>query len=231
MKSGALALDRMERILTSLRCFLSASALMLLLTAGAAAQDRPAPSAPAPVDPRLLDLAKPGPAGDMALGAKTAPVTVIEYASMTCTHCAHFATTTFPELKKRYIDTGKVRYILREFPLNALSEAAFLLARCAGKDKYFNIVATLFAKQSEWVVRNPVAALKKELEPFGFTDASFNKCLADNNMRMAIEAVSFRAAGEFGVHSTPTFFVNGTRIVGDRPITTIATVIDAEIKK
>ena len=92
---------------------------------------------------------------DMVMGNDKAPVTVIEYASMTCSHCAHFQETTFPELKKRYIDTGKVRYIFREFPLDSLAAAAFMLARCAGKDdkdKYFALVDTLFRQQRQWAV-------------------------------------------------------------------------------
>src|SRR6202007_355378 len=98
------------------------------------------------------ELAKPGPDGDVALGSDSAPVTIIEYASMTCPHCAHFSETTFPELKKRYIDTGKVRFIFREFPFDKVAAAAFMLARCAGKDRYMAVVETLFAKQGEWVV-------------------------------------------------------------------------------
>jgi len=86
------------------------------------------------------DLADAGPDGDIMIGADKAPVTVIEYASMTCPHCAHFSETTLPELQKRYIDTGKVRYTLRAFPLDALSAAGFMLARCGGKDKYMPIV-------------------------------------------------------------------------------------------
>ncbi len=101
---------------------------------------------------------RPGRDGDVVLGSDNAPVTIIEYASMTCPHCAHFSETTFPELKKQYIDTGKVRYILREFPLDALAAAGFMLARCAGKDKYMPLVETLFAKQDEWVGQATAAA-------------------------------------------------------------------------
>src|SRR5262249_50372806 len=91
-------------------------------------------------NPSLEELMQPGPLGDMALGDANAPVTIIEYASMTCPHCAHFHETTYPELKKKYIDTGKVRFIFREFPLDSLALAGSMLARCAGKDKYFPMI-------------------------------------------------------------------------------------------
>ena len=110
-------------------------------------------------DPPVADLMKPNPLGEMALGDEKAPITVIEYASMTCPHCAHFSETTFPELKKRYIDTGKVRFMFREFPLDQLAAAGFILARCAGPDKYFPLIETLFAQQRDWVVQKPLAPL------------------------------------------------------------------------
>src|ERR1700719_3101496 len=113
----------------------------------------------ADTNPSPEDLAHAGPGGDIMIGSDKAPVTVIEYASMTCPHCAHFEETTLPELKKRYIDTGKVRYTLRTFPLDALAAAGFLLAICAGKDKYMPIVETLFAKQPDWIVKEPIPAL------------------------------------------------------------------------
>src|SRR5262245_28397498 len=91
-----------------------------------------------------VDLMTPSPLGEITLGSKDAPVTIIEYASTTCTHCAHFNKTTLPELQSRYINTGQVRYIFREFPLNDLDFYAFMLARCAGNDRFFAFVDTLF---------------------------------------------------------------------------------------
>src|SRR5215475_11248743 len=93
------------------------------------------------------------------MGSATAPVTMIEYASMTCPHCAHFAVTTFPKLKERYIDTGKVRYIFREFPLDPVAAGASLLARCADKDKYFSLIDLLFQTRDQWAVQNPIEPL------------------------------------------------------------------------
>jgi protein-disulfide isomerase len=179
----------------------------------------------------LAELAKPGPEGDISLGSDKAPVTVIEYASMTCPHCAHFAAETFPELQKRYIDTGKVRFIFREFPLDALAAAGFMLARCAGKDKFMPIVETLFAKQPEWMVQKPLQPLMDIAKQFGFTQQSFDQCLANQQVLDAIQAVRDRAATKLGVNSTPTFFVNGKRLVGDQSIDAMAKAIDPYLKE
>jgi len=176
-------------------------------------------------------LAQAGPDGDVTLGSDKAPVTIIEYVSMTCPHCAHFSETTFPELKQRYIDTGKVRYTLREFPLDALAAAGFMLARCAGKDKYMPIVETLFAKQAEWVVKEPVPPLKSIAKQFGFTEQSFDQCLANQKVLDSIQAVRDRAVEKLGVNSTPTFFINGKKMVGDLSMDVLAKEIDPYLKE
>ncbi|MDE2374877.1 MAG: DsbA family protein [Hyphomicrobiales bacterium] len=178
----------------------------------------------------LAELAKAGPAGDVVLGSDKAPVTVIEYASMTCPHCAHFSMTTFPELQKRYIDTGKVRFIFREFPLDALAAAGFMLARCAGKDKFIPVIEALFAKQPEWMVKEPIAPLREIAKQFGFTEQSFDACLANQKVLDDIQEVRDRAAGKLGVNSTPTFFINGKRYVGDQSIEAMGKEIDGYLK-
>jgi protein-disulfide isomerase len=160
--------------------------------------------------PTVAELMEPGPLQDIWLGHEKAPVTIIEYASMTCPHCAHFSETTFPELKKRYIDTGKVRFIFREFPLDALAMAAVMLARCAGKDKYFPMIETLFHQQKDWVVQRPLPALMAIAKQAGFTEQSFEQCLNDHKLQNNIETIRQTAAEKFGVNSTPTFFINGT---------------------
>jgi len=182
-------------------------------------------------EPSAEDLAQAGPEGDVVLGSDKAPVTVIEYASMTCPHCAHFSADTFPELKKRYIDTGKVRFIFREFPLDALAAAGFMLARCAGKDKFLPIVETLFAKQPDWVVQKPIEPLKAIAKQFGFTEESFNQCLANQKVLDDIQAVRDRAAQKLGVNSTPTFFINGKRLQGDVSIEAMAKEIEPYLKE
>ena len=179
-------------------------AVVLRLTTPAKADDTPSPG----------DLTTAGPDGDVVLGSDKAPVTVIEYASMTCTHCAHFSTTTFLELKQRYIDTGKVRFIMREFPLDALAASGSMVARCAGNDndKYMAIVDTLFAKQ------------------FGLTEDSFNQCLANQKLLDDIQGTRDHAVEKLGVKSTPTFFINGKKLVGDVSIEAMAKEIDSYIK-
>jgi protein-disulfide isomerase len=189
-------------------------------------------SGPARADdtPSPADLADAGPEGDFMIGSHKAPVTIIEYASMTCPHCAHFSETTFPELQKRYIDTGKVRFTLRPFPLDALAAAGFMLARCGGKDKYMPMVETLFAKQPQWLVKEPLPPLKEIAKQFGIGESEFNDCLANQKLLDGIQAVRDHAAQKLGVNSTPTFFVNGKKLVGDVSIDQLAKEIDPYLK-
>jgi protein-disulfide isomerase len=173
---------------------------------------------PALAQPSQQDLLQAGPLGEMVLGAENAPVTIIEYASMTCGHCANFHERTFPELKKRYIDTGKARLLFREFPLDPLAAAGSMLARCAGKDRYFAIVDILFRTQKQWVVQRPLEPLMGIARQAGFTKESFEACLANQQVLDGIEWVRARGAEKFGVNSTPTFFINGKIHRGDIPI-------------
>jgi protein-disulfide isomerase len=214
------------------REFFTTTAVFTLGMVGIAGIALPAFTIPAwAQEPSPEEVAKEGPEGDVALGSEKAPVTVIEYASMTCPHCAHFSETTFPELKKRYIETGKVRFIFREFPLDALAAAGFMLARCAGKDKFLPIIETLFAKQADWVVQKPIEPLKAIAKQFGFTEESFNQCLANQKVLDSIQAVRDRAAEKLLVNSTPTFFINGKRLVGDVTIESFAKAIDPYLKE
>jgi protein-disulfide isomerase len=180
--------------------------------------------------PTPADLAVEGPLGDMVMGKADAPVTIIEYASMTCGHCANFSEKTFPELKKRYIDTGKVKYILREFPLDPLAAAGFMLARCAGNDKYYPLVEALFAQQKQWAVQKPIEPLMVIAKQAGFTQESFNACLSNQKVLEGIEATRARASEKLGVNSTPTFFINGKVFRGDMSIETMEKEIQPYLK-
>jgi protein-disulfide isomerase len=172
------------------------------------------------------DLAVQGPMGDVALGPENAKVTIIEYASMTCSHCAHFHATTWPELKKRYIDTGKVRFVLREFPLDPLATAGFMLARCDGNDKYYPITDLLFDQQKNWAfVDKPLDALRAMLKQAGFSQEKFDACLKDQKLYDAVNAVKNRAMEQFKVDSTPTFFINGQRHPGSMSIDELEKII------
>ena len=170
----------------------------------------------APAEPlSIMRMMAPGALPEMTLGDPAAPVTVVEYVSLTCSHCADFHRTTFEKLKTGYIEQGQVYYVLREFPLDALAFAAIMAARCASEDQFFAIVQGLFREQDSWAfVDNPAAALKAKLQPYGFSDESFAACLNRNDLADKIIAVSERAENDFDVHGTPTFFINGERHVG-----------------
>jgi protein-disulfide isomerase len=151
---------------------------------------------------------------DMAIGKKDAPVTIIEYSSLTCGHCANFHRDVLPSLKEKYINTGKVRYVVREFPLDNLAVAGFMLARCKS-DKYNEIVEDLYAHQEEWAfAKNPMEKLKERAKKAGFTDESFTACLRDQALLDKIVQVREKASKEYKVNSTPTLFVNGKLLRG-----------------
>ena len=162
----------------------------------------------------MAELLKPGVLPEKQLGKDDAKVTIIEYASMTCPHCAHFHETTLPELKTKYIDTGKVRLIFREFPFDPRAEAGFMLARCAG-DNYFPMVDVLFKQQQNWAAAENVKDAMFQLSKLaGFTQESFNSCLTDQKLLDQVRSVQKRGQDEFKVDSTPTFFINGQTYKG-----------------
>jgi protein-disulfide isomerase len=164
------------------------------------------------------------------MGSATAPVTIIEYASMTCPHCAAFAVTTFPKLKEKYIDTGKVKYIMREYPLDRLAAAAFMLARCAGPEKYYPLIETLFAQQQKWAVKEPIPPLLAIANQAGFTKQSFETCINDKDLLAKVEQMRNRGKEKFKVEATPTFYINGERYPGAMAIEDIDKVIAQLIK-
>jgi protein-disulfide isomerase len=221
-------------LLITRREFCQRSATLALATAVLGASSLPPFESLAQADTvPTAELMKPDALPEMVMGADNAPVTVIEYASMTCSHCATFQETTFPELKKRYIDTGKVRYIFREFPLDTLAAAAFMLARCAGEkdnSRYFAMVDTLFRQQRQWAVEKPIPPLLAIAKQAGFTEKSFDACLANQKVLDGIESVRQRAATTFKVKSTPSFFINGTLYPGALSIEDMAKAIDPYLK-
>ncbi len=167
-----------------------------------------------PSEVSVDELMKPSDLADLTLGPADAKVTVVEYASTTCPHCAHFETDVFENFKKKYIDTGKVRFVYREFPLDNLAAAVSMLARCAGGDKTFPLIQTFYAKQAEWAFTqgNPVPKLFDIAKQAGFTQESFDKCLTDQKLLDQITAQRTRASDTFGVNATPTFFINGKKL-------------------
>jgi protein-disulfide isomerase len=169
-------------------------------------------------DPDLAELMAPGPLPDLSLGKEDAPNTIVEYASMTCPHCAEFHKAVLPELQTKYIDTGNARLILREFPLDQLAAIAFMLARCAGPDRYYPLVGALFDTQETWAVAGPEGKEKLLLvaKQAGFSKEKFDQCIGDKELFNKIVETRKRAHETFGVESTPTFFINGKRMTGEQ---------------
>ena len=180
--------------------------------AGLALGPAAAQNASVPIDQLMAPNALP----DVVQGKADAPVTIVEYASMTCSHCAAFHTETYPTLKSKYIDTGKVKFILREFPLDPLATAGFMLARCAGDDKRTAIVDLLFTQQKNWAfVEKPIEALSNLVKQAGITQDKFESCLKDQALYDKVNDVRERGSEKFGVNATPTFFINGKRQSGE----------------
>jgi len=174
----------------------------------------------------LSTLAQAPALGERSLGSANAPVTIIEYASATCPHCASFHKNTFPALKKDYIDTGKVRFVFREFPFDDLALAAFMLARCAPEDKYFPLLDVLFEQQETWARQNPKEELFKIAQLAGFSRESFEACLKNEEIAKGVIAIRNTAAESYGVDSTPTFFVNGEELKGSQSLDEFKQMID-----
>ncbi len=217
--------------LLSRRRLMQAS-LLAFGTAGFVASTALAQTSPAPGGVDLAALYKPGALGDKVLGKADAPVTIVEYASFTCSHCATFHKEGLPELKKRYIDTGKAKLIFREFPFDPLSVAASMLARCASEARYFPFADALFAQQVQWTQTDkPLDALLSLARQAGFTQESFEACLKNEAVFTEINAEKTRGAEQFKVNSTPTFFINGTVLRGNQPIEEFAKIIDPMLPK
>ena len=193
----------------------------------ALAQDVPQPEGSVDV----VKLMAPGPMPEMSIGKDDAPVTIVEYMSMTCPHCAAFHRETFDAIKEKYVDTGKVRFILREFPLDNKAVAAIMLARCAPEGQYFPLVSALFKSQMSWATAQDArGALLQMSKLAGFTQESFEACLT--NQKLLDDVIKVRETGgkDFGVDSTPTFFINGQRYAGGMSVEEMSAIIDAAAK-
>jgi protein-disulfide isomerase len=179
------------------------------------------------VSPGLVEAATPQPqladaqAGlsvgkdDRILGNPDAPITIVEYASLTCPHCAHFANDVLPELKKKWIDSGKAKLVLRDYPLDEPALRAAMIARCAPPDRFYAYVDTFFAAQDKWVMaRDYREALARLVKLGGMSQDEFDNCLKNTELENKIVEGRLVASKEFDVNSTPTFFINGTKFAG-----------------
>lgn len=167
------------------------------------------------------DVAKPVSLPDMALGPADAAVTITEFASMTCPHCAAFNAEVFPKLKSEYIDTGKIRYVFREFPLDIKAAAGSMLSRCIANGdgpKYFAVTDMLFRSQNDWVVKNTTETLTRIGKQAGLSQPQVEACLKDQALLDKIAADQKYASDVLKVDSTPTFFINGEKIKGETSI-------------
>jgi protein-disulfide isomerase len=179
------------------------------------------------------DVAKPVSLPDMAIGPANAKVTVTEFASMTCPHCAAFNAEVFPKIKSAYIDTGKIRYIFREFPLDIKAAAGSMLARCIAKDdagKYFAVIDMLFKQQNDWVMKNTTETLTRIGKQAGLSQQQVEDCLKDQALLDKIAADQKYATEVLKVDSTPTFFVNGEKIKGETSFEEFQKKIDPLLK-
>ncbi len=167
---------------------------------------------PNPADAQsLLAIGK----DDRVLGSPGAPITIVEYASMTCPHCAHFAGEVLPDLKKKWIDTGKVKLVLRDFPLDDEAVHASMIARCAPPDRFYAYVDTFFSNQEKWVTAPDYqAALTRLAGLGGMSRDEVGKCLGDKALENKVLASRVAAANQLYVNSTPSFFINGTKFTG-----------------
>jgi len=165
------------------------------------------------------DVAKPVSLPDMALGPANATVTITEFASMTCPHCAAFTEKVFPKIKSEYIDSGKIRFVFREFPLDIKAAAGSMLARCIAKDdagKYFAVVDMLFRQQMDWAMKNTTETLIRIGKQAGLSQQQVEDCLKDQALLDKISADQKYANEVLKVNSTPTFFINGEMVKGDQ---------------
>lgn len=214
-----------ESYLTRRTVLMATTAAVALAALPGIAFAQQAPKSDGKVD--MDKLLEKGVLEDQVMGSADAPVTIIEYASMTCSHCAAFHEQTWPDLKKNYIETGKVRFILREFPFDPRAAAAFMLARCAPDGKYFPMVDVLFDQQQKWAfVKNAREPLENIAKLAGFTQESFEACLTNQKLLDDINSVRERAAADFGVSATPTFFINGTKYAGALSIEQMSAILD-----
>ncbi|MHC8508550.1 MAG: DsbA family protein [Rhodospirillales bacterium] len=191
------------------------AALVLLAAAGGAS------AAPLSTEEALAER---------VLGSPDAPVTIIEYSSLGCPHCAAFHRETLPVIQERYIDTGKVRLIFNDFPFGVPALAAAMLARCAPQERYFAFIEVLFKSQPSWApAEDPLAALIQVARMGGLSKADFDACIGNQELLEAIQQRKNRASEDMDVNSTPTFFINGDKIEGARPFEDFEEVIEKHL--
>ncbi len=169
---------------------------------------------------------------EMAMGRDDAPVTMIEYSSLACPHCAAFHRDVLPKIKETYIDTGKVRLVYRDFPLGGLALAAAMVARCGGRQKYFGFIEVLYRSQAQWSRSDdPRRELARVARFGGISQKDFDACLVNEPLMTDIRERAADAQQKFGIDSTPTFIIDGEKIVGARPFEDFRDAIEKALEK
>lgn len=205
---------------------MAALTLPLMFASAGIAQSQGASTVP------LKDLMQAGPLGDRVLGKDDAPVTIVEYASFTCVHCANFHLGTMPGLKEKYIDSGKVKLVFREFPFDAMATAMSMLARCAPTERYYPLIDLFFRRQEAIMTsQKPLDELQAAARLAGFTQESFEACLKNQAVYDGVNAVKKHGAETLGVNSTPTFFINGKRVGGNQSLADLDKLLEPLLPK
>lgn len=180
-----------------------------------------------PIDGQAIN--NPDGLADRPLGGVNANVTVIEYVSPTCPHCANFHATVYPQIKETYIDTGRIRFIARPFRRNVLDLAVFMVAEASG-NAYHDVLAAYLATQNQWATaENPRQAIFGIAQQFGFTQERFEEVLTDEAMFGALESMREQALNQFGLQGTPSFYVNGQRLETGASFESLSAAIDAQL--
>ncbi len=181
-------------------------------------QQAAAPAAAGPVESFPLDK---------VMGKADAPITIIEYSSLTCPHCATFHKETLPQVKKEWIDTGKAKMIYRDFPLDGLALGAALLPHCVSDERYFGLLDHLFATQQTWAAsQNPAGELQKTVRLAGLDQAAFDACLKREDLIKAIQARAEAGQKKYDISSTPSFVINGEKVSGALPYAEFAKLLE-----
>lgn len=208
--------------------FAGSLALVTLLAPACGGGSGSSPSSPSATPPPGIPAgsAQVPPLADMLaekrLGRPDAPNVVIQYSSLGCSHCGDFHTQTLPALKSRYIDTGVAAFVYRDFPLDPASLKGAMVARCAGDDRYFAVLDVIYQAQSTWArASDPWSAMQKVLRDAGLTQTVIDACLATPGLEAGVTAIRQQGIDAYGISGTPTFIVNGSKVVGNAPLGTI----------
>ncbi len=169
--------------------------------------------------------------GERVQGSMDAPVTMIEYSSLTCPHCATFHAEALPKIKEKYIDTGKVRLVMRDFPFDRVGLSAAIAGRCVDEKRYFGLLEVLFKQQRKWATdKDPIGAIGRITRLAGLSEKDLQACFANEELANAILARRITAEKDYKVNSTPTFFINGEKVEGAQPFEEFEKVIEAALK-